>query len=516
MDEEQGLSSPITGGLRGIRRSISSSIFTGRAVPPPVQPDPQTTSLLSQNSLTLTTVSGQLQNVSAQVGSLTTSLVQIQQNLALRDQLESQRAAAQQKREQQIAEQGLREGKESNLEQKIQFALLAPVRKVQSFAQGILSRLTNFLLVIAGGWLVEQTLQFLRLQSEGNVDALNKLKVRIISDLLIVGTTITVITMAVIKATSLLGLLAKNALKFVVGTFIKAPFRMLSNFIRNNIKNFGKLLKAQFGKMLKDAPGALLKILRNPLSIVSALGIGGVGIKEQLKQTTKTGSKGLLSKIGGLGKSNLIVNTIFGLFDFAARRSDQDGDGKPDQSIFQATSGAISRLIGSGVGFAGGAKIGGLIGTFVGGPPGTLVGAIIGGISGLIGSMIVGGAAENLSDTLTGVNKKKGDGSNVNGETDLKPEDLPVSLVDVGGPENITPINSKKELDVASNLELSEGTPTIVNIPLDNQGMNSGGTGGASSEKGDAQTIPNIPSSDFANTSVAMAESVFNLAGVDR
>ena len=56
MDEEQGLQSPIAGGIRGIRRSVSSSIFTGRAVPPPA-PDPQTTSLLSQNSLTLTSVS---------------------------------------------------------------------------------------------------------------------------------------------------------------------------------------------------------------------------------------------------------------------------------------------------------------------------------------------------------------------------------------------------------------------------------------------------------------------------
>ena len=46
MDEEQGLVSPIAGGIRGIRRSVSSSIFTGRAVPPPAQPDPQTTSLL--------------------------------------------------------------------------------------------------------------------------------------------------------------------------------------------------------------------------------------------------------------------------------------------------------------------------------------------------------------------------------------------------------------------------------------------------------------------------------------
>ena len=51
MDEEQQtLASPLAGSIRGIRRSVSSSIFTGRAVPPPVaQPDPQTTSLLSQN-----------------------------------------------------------------------------------------------------------------------------------------------------------------------------------------------------------------------------------------------------------------------------------------------------------------------------------------------------------------------------------------------------------------------------------------------------------------------------------
>ena len=117
MDEEQGLVSPIAGGIRGIRRSVSSSIFTGRAVPPPVaQPDPQTTSLLSQNSLTLTSVSGQLANITSQVGSLTSSLATIQENLAIRDQLERQREAAERRREAILAEQGLREGKESGIE----------------------------------------------------------------------------------------------------------------------------------------------------------------------------------------------------------------------------------------------------------------------------------------------------------------------------------------------------------------------------------------------------------------
>ena len=142
MDEEQGLQSPIAGSIRGIRRSVSSNIFTGRAVPPPVaQPDPQTTSLLNQNSLTLTSVSAQLSSISDQILSLNNSLGVIKSNLDVSDQIDRQREAAKQKREAILAEQGLREGKESELERKIQTALLAPVRRVAGFARGILSRL---------------------------------------------------------------------------------------------------------------------------------------------------------------------------------------------------------------------------------------------------------------------------------------------------------------------------------------------------------------------------------------
>ena len=88
MDEEQGLSSPIAGGIRAVRNTVSSSIFTGRSVlpqrsqpvsmisapPPAPKPDPQTTSLLTQNSLQLTSVSEQLQNISINLSSLNFSL----------------------------------------------------------------------------------------------------------------------------------------------------------------------------------------------------------------------------------------------------------------------------------------------------------------------------------------------------------------------------------------------------------------------------------------------------------
>ena len=126
-------------------------------------PREQTTQLLSQNSLSLSNVSSQLANISGQVQQLNTSLGSIQQNLAVSDNLERQREAAKQNRERILAEQSLREGKESELEKKIQGALLFPVRKVAQKAQGILSRLANFLLILAGGWLTGKTFESLEL-----------------------------------------------------------------------------------------------------------------------------------------------------------------------------------------------------------------------------------------------------------------------------------------------------------------------------------------------------------------
>ena len=175
MDEEQGLVSPIAGGIRGIRRSVSSSVFTGRAVPPP-QPDPQTTSLLNQNSLTLTSISTQLSGISESVGSLNTSLIAIKDNLAISDEIEKNKELAKRKREAQLAEEGLREGKESELEKKIQFALLTPVRRVAQVGRNILSRLTDSLLFLAGGWLTMKGIDILQAMSEGNVDKINQLK----------------------------------------------------------------------------------------------------------------------------------------------------------------------------------------------------------------------------------------------------------------------------------------------------------------------------------------------------
>ena len=83
MDEEQGLASPIAGGLRGIRRSVSSSVFTGRSAAPQNEGDSISTNLISQNSLTLNSVSLKLSGIKEQVLSVNSSLESIKNNLEL-------------------------------------------------------------------------------------------------------------------------------------------------------------------------------------------------------------------------------------------------------------------------------------------------------------------------------------------------------------------------------------------------------------------------------------------------
>ena len=109
MDE---FGSPLAGGIRAVRRNLSSSFFGARRQ---ANPDPVTTDLLQQQSLQLTSVSGQLENISRQVGTLDFNLKGVKENLALNEQLERQREAAKQNRERILAEQGLREGKELSL-----------------------------------------------------------------------------------------------------------------------------------------------------------------------------------------------------------------------------------------------------------------------------------------------------------------------------------------------------------------------------------------------------------------
>ena len=69
------IASPISGGISAVRNTVSSSVFAGRPTAPTTEPDTITTNLISQNSLTLSTVSQQLSSISENVGRLNFSTI---------------------------------------------------------------------------------------------------------------------------------------------------------------------------------------------------------------------------------------------------------------------------------------------------------------------------------------------------------------------------------------------------------------------------------------------------------
>ncbi len=283
MDEEQSLQSPIAGSLRGIRRSVSSSIFNPRPRPVQPQPDPITTNLLEQNSLQLKTLSNRFEAVAGQITSLNQSLAGIKDNLALSESLERQREAAKQRREAILAEQGLREGKESALEEKIRSSLTTPVAKVAGKVQKSLFSLERFFLILAGGWLTSKGLQLLQSLAEGNLLKLERLKEEFTKGLIIIGSTLTVLTLGIGRTFRLASALA--------GTVGKIAF---GGLFRNSLRQLTRLFGTALAKLAPLIP--LVGLLSGPSGIITRLlgflGLGGLTAKG-LTDTAKaiTGEK---------------------------------------------------------------------------------------------------------------------------------------------------------------------------------------------------------------------------------
>ena len=240
MDE---FGSPLAGGIRAVRRNLSSSFFSA----PKAQADPITTDLLQQQSLQLTSVSGQLESISRQVSTLDFNLKGVKENLALNEQLERQREAAKQNRERILAEQGLREGKESALENKIQQSLTQPLQRIGIKTQSTLGNLTQFLLTLAGGWLTVTGIDLLQSLAEGNVDKINKLKVRFIGGLTIIAGTLTAISLGIKRTLGVLTRFGTSLGRVAFGGLLKGGLKGVQILLRGLVKKSRGINRGIFG-----------------------------------------------------------------------------------------------------------------------------------------------------------------------------------------------------------------------------------------------------------------------------
>ena len=546
MDEEQGLASPLAGGLRGIRRSISSSVFAGGGRQNvQAQPDTITTNLLQQNSQSLQNVSSQLSNISAQVSGLNGSLLAIKDNLALSDQLERQREAAKQNREAILAEQGLREGKESQIESRIQSALTFPVRRLAQKTQFGLSRLANFFLILTGGWLTNTFINLIRASADGNIELLNQLKTALTRALAVGAGTLLALSIGFKNILRGVGFLGSSALRLGQGGLLARPFRSIARGLRTGalVLALGGLVPSTGNKGVDVGLGVGIggtialffdqfkNFVKGLFGIKSVQGAtqaaGATAAKEGTKTVAAKGFRGFLQKIalplkgmkGNFITAFLVDFLIFGEpFDQALAGAAGFAAGMKYGALVGAKIGAFF----GGVGAGPGALIGGILGAFMG--PGMFKG-ILNGIKSMFGFKVgkdeeeeenIEPATAQLGDetTVRTVNMNLGGrvfGPKINKDVVpamLTPGEFVMTrettdrigasyfeALNKGGmvDKSITPVNKMAVNNVAENISnIDEGEPEIINFPMMNQPNQSGGTGGASGSSEPTNTVPTI------------------------
>ncbi len=100
---------------------------------------------------------------------------------------ETERIKIQQERERRLVEQRVRIGRESEIEQKIQSALVAPVQRLVPQVNDVFGRIGAALGILFGGWLTNQVVQAIKASEEGNTKLFNDIRFNIIKNLAIVG-----------------------------------------------------------------------------------------------------------------------------------------------------------------------------------------------------------------------------------------------------------------------------------------------------------------------------------------
>ena len=190
-----------------------------------------TTALLTRNSLQLTNLSRSVANLSGQMNVLSGSLQSIGRNLATSQSLERQKEAQEQALEARLAQQQLREGKESVIEKKIESAAIAPAQKLAAKAQFTLGRLGNFFLTLIGGWLVDKGLDTLNALSTGNKDRLEEIKNQTLLGLGAITALFIGAKLVIGKMIASFGLLGIGLAGFAVAGLFTRPGQELLNFL---------------------------------------------------------------------------------------------------------------------------------------------------------------------------------------------------------------------------------------------------------------------------------------------
>ena len=232
--------SPIITTLKPRRTRVSSFTFLNRPQEQQPREDFRTTLALQQNRLAFDNINSSLVNLTNQVTALSASLDGIAQRVREDSALDQAREAQKRRQEEILAEQKLREGKESVVERKMQSALLTPVRKIGNKARFTLGRLANFFMILLAGFLGNMALSTISALISGDKERLEELKQKFLKNIGVVGGIFLLFSGGL---TTILGYLTRLGARLGSAVFrnlLIRPVNALINLVKEGVKGVAR------------------------------------------------------------------------------------------------------------------------------------------------------------------------------------------------------------------------------------------------------------------------------------
>jgi hypothetical protein len=211
-------------------------------------------------------LSSSLNGISQQMSQFSLSLNSISANIVTETNLERQKERQEQQQEFLLAQQQIREGKESAIERKIQASLSAPVQKISAKAENTLGRLRQVLTGVLFGWLAVSTVGLIKKYSVDVPNKLTSVRDTILKGLNTAGQFLSGIRSSLTNVFSTISAISSRVAQHVNGRWFMGPIQNLVDAVKNSFKTFFNIGK---GADKKDGTGG------SPSAPTSTTGTGG-------------------------------------------------------------------------------------------------------------------------------------------------------------------------------------------------------------------------------------------------
>jgi hypothetical protein len=193
---------------------------------------------LKQNQSSLFEVQSGIGLIRQDINQLNSGLISIATLLQQDATNEERILRAQQESERRLVEEQVRIGKESEIERKIQNAIIAPVAEIAPKVQNLFGNVLQSLGYLFGGWLTNQVIEYIKAEGEGNNNRLGEIKNNILKTLAIAGGAIVAIKFGITALRrSLFGVTLQIAK--LLGRTVAAPFNVIKGLVAAPIKPSG-------------------------------------------------------------------------------------------------------------------------------------------------------------------------------------------------------------------------------------------------------------------------------------